>query len=373
MSSFAQELNKIVSNDTASSSAAAAAAAPAAKRPRSSSEKDGMARAMSIDEYNAKLQRDSQLVGSKKIVVIRGFVAYSFDPMSGDWVRLSDSRRDRSYFEAVLLRDHVYAIGTYNMTAAGTVERLSLSDNRWETCAPLPAKLRSVAASAVGDKIFVTGGMDVTTMTPSAAVHVFDPSVSAGGADGGGDVGAWVAAPQSMIIPRYRHASVVFQNKLWAVGGIIKNSYAMEEYTSTTECLDLAKNEWAPGPSLVARRAIDVSPLVVNNTLYIVGGDMKGVVHHSNACDKQSADWGTIERFDPEVQQFVTVTRFRVQRRGFSAAAQGDKIYIFGGRDGDVDLTSWDVFDVVVGKWRATDVQGGTMPMDSLWGRAVAL
>lgn len=218
MSSFAQELNKIVSNDatsaTAAAAAAAAAAAPAAKRQRSFSDKDGTAaRAMTIDEYNAKLQRDNQLVGSKKILVIRGFVAYSFDPVSGDWVRLSDSRRDRSYFEAVLLHDHVFAIGTYNVTAAGTVERFSLGDNRWDTCAPLPAKLRSVAASAVGDRIYVTGGIDVTTMTPSSSVHVFDSNAAAGAV--GGEVGAWVEADKSMIIPRYRHASVVYQNKLW--------------------------------------------------------------------------------------------------------------------------------------------------------------
>ena len=164
---------------------------------------------------------------------------------------------------------------------------------------------------------------------------------------------------------------------------------------------------------------------------------MKGVVHHSNACDKQSADHGTIERlvsvlltflsyknnttyscmhfylyslqtltdtathplpsftpaqylpsppfhprFDPEMNQFVKVAKFnRVRRyihhciysiciyplpsyhepfsdmlhcvyldvlcvilfnRGFSAAASEDmKIYVFGGRDGDQDLTTW--------------------------------
>ena len=69
---------------------------------------------------------------------------------------------------------------------------------------------------------------------------------------------------------------------------------------------------------------------------------MKGVVHHSNACDKQSADLGTIERFDPESNQFVTVAKFNRVRRGFSAAASEDmKIYVFGGRDGDLDLTTW--------------------------------
>ena len=130
-----------------------------AKRPRL--ERDN---SMSMQEYAEKLQSGSSLVNSKKILIIRGFVAYAFDPTSGEWTRLADSRRDRSYFEAVRLGQHVYAIGTYNITASGTVERLSLVDNRWETCEPMPVKLRSVSAVVIDDSIYVTGGICPTTM-----------------------------------------------------------------------------------------------------------------------------------------------------------------------------------------------------------------
>ena len=284
----------------------------------------------SMDDYNAKLARNNDLSNSKKILVIRGFVAYAFDPVDGAWTRLADSRRDRSYFETCRVDGYVYALGTYNITAAGTVERLGLAENKWEICSELPVKLRSFSAAAVGDKIHLAGGIDVTSMEASTEVYEFDPK-----ANDGVTIGRWTKAERSLLVARYRHAAVVFQGHLWLIGGIVKNIYDQEEYTSTTEVMDLASGGWSPGPSTCARRAIDVCPLIVDGRLYLVGGDMKGVVHRSNACDKQSADMGTIERYDPETSQFVTVTRFRHQRRGFSAAAMGDMIYIFGGRDGD--------------------------------------
>jgi hypothetical protein len=356
--SFAEALNRIVSTTSGDSS------------PRNN-DTDLQKRRnpeISIDDYHAKVARNNELINSKKILVIRGFVAYAFDPVDGQWTRLADSRRDRSYFGACLLDGYVYALGTYNITAAGTVERLSLADNRWEICTSLPVKLRSFSVAVVGDKIHLAGGIDVISMEPSKDVYVYDAKGAAEDT-----IGRWSKAENTLLVARYRHASAVFQGQLWLVGGIIKNSYGQEEYTSTTEVMDLATGEWSPGPSMCARRAIDVCPLVVDGALYLVGGDMKGVVHHSNACDKQSADMGTIERYDVETKQFMTVTRFRNQRRGFSAAATGDKIYLFGGRDGDQDLTTWDLFDVVIGKWRATDAVGGIMPMDCLWGSAVAL
>ena len=184
-----------------------------------------------MQEYAEKLQSGISLVNSKKILIIRGFVAYAFDPANGEWTRLADSRRDRSYFEAVRLGTYVYAIGTYNITASGTVERLSLVDNRWEICEPMPVKLRSVSAVVVEDSIYVTGGICPSSMEASDAVYIYQPNQSSldvgaasanasasasAGVDASPDtdavVGRWTTATDKhMMIPRYRHGSVVYQ------------------------------------------------------------------------------------------------------------------------------------------------------------------
>ena len=217
--SFAAALNRIA---TGPSSPEESPKGNNVKRPRLDRENS-----MSMQEYAEKLQSGISLVDSKKILIIRGFVAYAFDPASGEWTRLADSRRDRSYFEAVRLGTYVYAIGTYNITASGTVERLSLVDNRWETCEPLPVKLRSVSAVVIDDSIYVTGGICPTSMEASNAVHIYQsnhPSNSASASAGAGAsaspdtdaaIGRWTTATdKSMLIPRYRHGSVVYQVSL---------------------------------------------------------------------------------------------------------------------------------------------------------------
>lgn len=359
--SFAQELNRIVGAKTSSSDNNED---DNNKRVRT----DNRENEMNLEDYEAKILADSsrELVNTNKILVLRGFVCYLFDTVSGEWQRMPDSRRDRSYFEAVLFDDCVYAIGTYNITAAGTVERFVLSRNKWENVNPLPKRIRSVAAEVVNDSIYVTGGYDHDSKEATNSVY----KLGRGETD-------WQLAPNNLLVPRYRHSAIVWNNKLWLIGGIIKNSYGVEEYTSTTEIMDIETSTWSVGPSLCARRAIDVSPMVLHGVLYIVGGDMKGVVHHSNACDKESADLGTIERFDAETNRFVLVKSFKLNRRGFSSCGLDGKIFVFGGRSGDQDLRHYDVFDITTTKWESDDVgkllNNGDMPMDSLWGRAINL
>ena len=227
--SFAAALNRIASTGPAEESPKG----NNVKRPRLDRDNS-----MSIQEYTDKLQSGISLVNSKKILVIRGFVAYAFDPASGEWTRLADSRRDRSYFEAVRLGNHVYAIGTYNITASGTVERLSLVDNRWETCQPLPVKLRSVSAVVIDDSIYVTGGICPTTMEASNAVHIYQPTPSdtsasasasasgSSGTDADAVIGRWTTATdKSMLIPRYRHGSVVYQVSCPFLSHLLTHTY----------------------------------------------------------------------------------------------------------------------------------------------------
>jgi Kelch motif len=373
MSGFAQALNKIV---TGREETPEEIEANAAKKARRDSEDD----AAGSTSHLTVPKKDYS--NSKKFLIIRGFVAHYFDPQTGEWERCTDARRDRSYFETVLHNDSVYAISTYNLLAAGTVERFVLSKNQWEIVAPLPKKIRSVAAAVVpvkGSKsgqIYVTGGIDLATMAATDEVYVLDASATT-------DVkdeklpGRWDLLGNRMRSPRYRHAAVVFDNKLWVIGGIVKHD-GVDQYTSTTEYMDIATGEWTKGPTMCGKRAIDVSPLVVNGVLYVVGGDMKGYVHQDNACDRQSSERGTIERYDPATHAWHIVTSFPHERRGFSAAAlpNDTKIYTFGGRNGDEDLTTFDAFDVVSGKWDSKEgklIGGGSMPTDCLWGRAIAL
>ena len=309
----------------------------------------------------------------RRILVIRGYVGYSFDPATGDWERLSDARRDRSYFETVLLGNHIYAIGSMNVTDAGTVERFVLSENRWENVAALPAKIRSVAAAVVpttsGDAIYVCGGIDVDSLVSTDKVYVYNALTG----DAASGVGSWTSQNDTLLTPRYRHASVIFENNLWIMGGIVKSDDGVE-YTATTELMNCTTGVWSKGPTMCARRAIDVAPIVIRGVLYVLGGNVGKEVMPRGQCVKII---GTIERYDSAKGEFVEVATFPHQRKGFSGAAlpNDDNIYCFGGREDDTDLTTWDAYNVATNKWKSEQQSNDLdMPfMDSLYGRAISM
>ena len=339
------------------------------------------ARGISQDEivHDDKMQTatTTDFTKLRRILVIRGFVVYSFDPATGDWERCSDARRDRAYFETVLLNGFVYAIGSMNVTDAGTVERFVVAENKWENVASLPAKIRSLAAAVIttsdgSNVICVCGGIDLDSMTSCGDVYFSQPS-----SDNSEEaVGQWQLQPKKMLTPRYRHATIVFEGSLWVMGGIVSVD-GVEEYTSSTELMDCHTGVWTAGPAMTSGRAIDVAPIVVAGVLYVVGGDV-GKEVTPRIGDKLL---GTIEQYDPVSKTFSVIADFPHQRKGFSSAALpgDDNIYCFGGRECDTDLTSWDSFNVSSRSWLSLsepDKKFGELKMpfmDSLYGRAISL
>ena len=369
MPGFGNSLNRIVRGREESAEERANAEI---KRSRSTSQDE------IVHDENTQNIATKDFTELRRILVIRGFVVYSFDPQTGEWERCSDARRDRAYFETVLLNGFVYAVGSMNVTDAGTVEKFVISENKWENVVSLPAKIRSLAATAIetGDgssSICVCGGIDLDSMVSSAEVYLSEPSK----VHTGEHVGAWKIHQHKMLTPRYRHAAVVFEGSLWVMGGIV-NGDDGEEYTSTTEIMNCATGEWTAGPTMAARRAIDVAPVIVGGILYIVGGDVgKEVVPRQQA----ECIVGTIEVYDPVSMKFKHVSTFPKQRKGFSSAAVpgDDNIYCFGGREGNQDLTTWDAYNVSTGQWMSQGEPNAVygdmkMPfMDSLYGRAISL
>lgn len=320
-----------------------------------------------VHEHMMQLGTTMDFTSLRRIVLIRGYVAYSFDPATGDWERLSDARRDRSYFETVLFDGSIYAIGSMNVTDAGTVERFVLAGNKWENVSSLPVKIRSVAAAVIpygnSETICVCGGIDLGSMVSTDSVYLLSAAS-----------GAWELQSNKMLTPRYRHAAVVFEGTLWVIGGIVKGDDG-DEYTATTEKMDCSTGVWSAGPTMVARRAIDVAPIVVQGVLYVLGGNVGKTV-----CPREEAEKvvGTIERYDSSSGQFITVSTFPHQRKGFSAAALpgDDNVYCFGGREGDEDLTTWDAYNIKTDQWLSNQSTGADMSMpfmDSLYGRAISM
>lgn len=320
-----------------------------------------------------------------RIIVVRGFVVYSLNANTWLWKRCSDCRRDRSHFSSISYKGEFYAIGTFSMVAAGTVEKYNPFINKWMNVASLPRKLRSVTSVVFGQYLFVIGGIGTLDEVVTDEILVFrddgeenykdivahgtqfllmaPPQKLLGGVDvkktlsevdltklsqvndappplSNAREQRWEVISTKLLFPRYRHAATIYKGKVWIAGGCHDNHLV----TNSVEIFDPVAQTVEEGPPMLVRR--DFAHLfVLFNVLYAVGGDVDQHGHNTTR---------TIEKYDEEKKEWVHVTVFKTDRIGFAPTMFGSMIYIFGGesqshREGESD--SWDAFDVLTGQW----------------------
>ena len=315
----------------------------------------------------------------------------AYDVMCNRWTELTETVIGREvFFEVLWLAGFVYVFCGIHHASYGMVERYNPLSNEWTEVTPLPGKLAAVVGgdklhimiplkhiminyyipkhhlalplithplillptqpltypitvisdlsqSAVLDgKIYIVGGYDWYLATYSDAVYTMEVDETA--ADSSGLV-AWELLKCRLRMGRSSHACVAFEGKLWVAGGI--SDEGDSEGNPTVEILDPLLGYWVPGPSLNMRR-FRLRLFVVCDALYAVGGDRD---------ERGRLIIQSIEKLDPSGSSWSHVTFFKVERRGFLSSVVGSKIYIIGGRTGEVPLTTWDCYDVITDRW----------------------
>lgn len=328
-----------------------------------------------------------------QIIVIRGFITFSLDLRTTNWRRCHDSRRDRGYFVSVFYQGEIFAIGTFSLVAAGTVERYNPFTDYWTNVTPLPRKLRSVAAAVSHDnRLYIFGGIESYSEVVLDEIRVYDAgndatnqfqeqqlrdlasaistqpsqSSSASAAENSPrnknsrpvPLPVWIDAGLRLLRPRYRHAAINYRSKMWIAGGCFENFTV----TNTVEIIDLDQKRVITGPSMLVAR--DFANLVVlQDTLYAIGGDVDPATQHQTirTIEKLVHD----DAISATNAHWVHVTTFPNTRRGFSTAAYGTYIFVFGGssssssepttsidhNENNHELHTWDAFDVEYGRW----------------------
>ena len=328
-------------------------------------------------DTNTAQTDESQIISSARsiehytqILVSRGFQSYFFDPTQHTFRRVSDTIRDRSYFETVYVNGYVIALTTFSMIAAGTVESYNVSTNKWVTVDSLPRKLRSIAAVAVGTKIYVLGGIDLDTLEKSNSIYETEVLND-------GTLSGWTLSPITLLSRRYRHsACITADNKIYIAGGIISNSNDKEDsFTSSVEIFDPVANTVTSGPPMKINRAIDTSLLTIDSDLYAIGGDIAMPTFDSTG----SSPNGSIEKLNNMTKKWEIVTHFPIPRHGISVAHIGQVIYVYGGHtltglddNYDPDVSTWDAYDLSTGIWLSSKRgnKDRLVPFDSFCGSA---
>lgn len=191
--------------------------------------------------------------------------------------------------------------------------------------------LIAIAASAIGLAL-IAGPREAAQSSPQTQPFTdtrFAPAASNAHAD---DT-VWQAA-SVMSLARGRLAAVAVGRQVIAIGGETATGV-----TGLVEILDTATQRWRSGqnkPTPVA----NVSAAVMSGTVIVPGG--------YTAAGVPTA---IVERYDPAADSWSTLAPLPAPRFAYAIAAYQDRVYVFGGWDGQRYVDTVFIYDATANRW----------------------
>ena len=222
-----------------------------------------------------------------KIYVMDGFIGTSpqfiptataanemYDPATDTWANKTSLPAAEGFLQAVSVNEKIYVMGgaAYNgkdYDINGTNEVYDPVSDSWQSLAPMPTPVYNFAMTAVGDKIYVLGGMSgrLNGLTIySNQTQIYDTQTN-----------TWTFG-QPMPITTFSCAAVATSGvlapvRIYYIGGTDETTWA---HTNTGPCptqiYDPQTDSWSLGTSVPTPRASGFTLAVVNDTIYAIGG-----------------------------------------------------------------------------------------------------
>jgi len=248
--------------------------------------------------------------------------AECFDPVCGQWRRLSPMLKPRVHAAAAAVSGQLYVCGGQDndVDALLSAERFDLALGKWEPTVPLWEPLAGAAAVSINQRVYVCGGQDGDGVIQRSA-WCFDPRTR-----------RWERLPP-MLESRVDPVAAAIGGKLYVCGGRAGDGSRL----NSVERYDPSEDLWEPLSSMRDRRTIAAGG-VLQGVLYICGGELDDM-HALSSVE------GYHER------QWVPLAAMSQPRAGAAAGVLSGKLYVCGGFHGGADSNSLECFDPATGSW----------------------
>lgn len=215
-----------------------------------------------------------------------------------------------------------------------------LSD-RWATAEEIPEGVNHAGFAAAGGKLYIVGGFQEATFSPTGAVRIYDPADS-----------TWrEAAP--MLTPRGALALAVLDGKIHAIGGNAAGGAGLRPHehgvpeadnsVGTHEVYDPAADTWTRLAPLPTPRN-HLGAAVIDGKIHVVGGRVPG-----------DMELTTHEIYDPATGSWTAGPPLPTGRSGIAVVTHGGRLYVFGGetvrRFSSKTFDEAERFDPGTGRW----------------------
>jgi N-acetylneuraminic acid mutarotase len=177
-------------------------------------------------------------------------------------------------------------------------------------------------ASAVSyeNEIYLIGGSDVTYFT---TIEKLDENNN-----------QWIELTNQVIGRRYLTAEVV-NGVIYIIGGFAQDY----SFVETVQAYNISNNTITTVASLPTKR-VQLNSVVYDNKIYVIGGQLENT----------SARTGAVEVYDPSSDSWTTLSSMPTDRE-CDVALIDDKIYAFGGYDGSSGLKTVEIYNIANDSW----------------------
>jgi N-acetylneuraminic acid mutarotase len=230
-----------------------------------------------------------------------------YDPSANSWRSLAPLPEPRHHFGMAALDGRIYVSGGYRDLPFGADQAqretwaYDIAADRWTPAADLPAGRAAHAMAALGDHLYVVGGVG----PEPDSVFVYDRRLD-----------AWRRLATALPTPREHLAAVALGGKLYVVGG----RWSGQGNFGTVEIYDAATNVWSQATDMPTARG-GLTAAVVGGRIHVTGGE-----------DLDSGDtFPAHEVYDPAANHWSVEAPLPTSRHGLASGVIDDRWYVVGG------------------------------------------
>ncbi len=250
-------------------------------------------------------------------------------PVTVSWTRGAALPNPRGAAAYAVLDGSIYQAGGFiqGWQPTTTFDRYDMAEDQWVTLAPLPKALHRAGLTALGGKLYLTGGFDGPFFSEprSTEAWVYDPPT---------DTWSPIAALPS---PRAAHAAVALDDRLLLLAGDGPNARQLWEYDPLTNSWDTDKRTLLPEP---ARDNPGVA--LYDGQVFLFGGRWR-----------ETGNYGMVDVYDVAADTWERRGDMPAPRSTAIALVVGDVIHLMGGQEIERACTNGqhEVYDPLTDQW----------------------
>ncbi len=237
--------------------------------------------------------------------------------VSGGWTAATNALGTARYqHSAVAYNGKLYVLGGNDGSARNDVVYASFSSGdvgSWASTTSFNTARYGHTSVVYNGKLYVIGGYNGST---------YYNDVQYAPINSDGTVGGWTTAATTFTTARYLHASAVYKDYLYVVGGTDGTKRSDVQYAPLKASGDLGS--WSSTTSFTTARS-QHSAVAYNGYMYLLGGDTG-----SAANDVQYAPINSVGT----VGAWATTTSFTTARYGHASVVYNGYLYVIGGYNG---------------------------------------